>query len=116
MTDFFTSFICQSHVHCPTCRWKSEEGHRWRKSLIGLYDIPEIDFECPEERPWKNELKKMQNLAGIPDNAEKICGKCHEYRGCPNVFNCCGGQTIINIIVPCSQEYWKILEEQELLN
>ena len=58
MNTFFKTLHCQSRAHCPTCRWQSEEGYKWRASIAEHYGVPSIDFECPEGKPWESELKQ----------------------------------------------------------
>lgn len=44
--------LCNSNVHCPTCRDPSQT--EWRASLAQVYRLPHDapDFECPRGKPW----------------------------------------------------------------
>ncbi len=84
METFSDSFHCQRQTHCPTCRWDSEEGRKWRESIAKYYSVPSIDFECPEGKPWEKELKqpvapakkgpKQRALRAVSEGIGRVAG------------------------------------------
>ena len=89
MKKFYDTLACYGLAHCPTCRWQSDEGHKWRESIAEHFSVPEIDFDCPEGKPWEKELKRLSRGLGdtiakaikyVSGGRIKPCGGCNKRR------------------------------------
>lgn len=68
---------CKSHSHCSSCR----KDEAWRKSLLNLNLVNEINFPCPDGFTADNLPMKRQLLGGSTDH-EKDAARSGRVSGC----------------------------------
>lgn len=86
MTNFFDTNHCRSGVHCRTCRDRGRSGRRFREVMRERFGLPEVDFDCPHDRPWgyRGDVYPLPRVSDLP---EWVGERVHACRGC-NDQNC----------------------------
>jgi len=97
MTEFTKTNHCRLHVHCRTCRDR-ENGRGWREQIAAHFAVDEIDWPCPDGRPWGYEGQSR----GLGDTVAKFIktvtrGRVRPCRGCKK------RQRVLNALVPYRQ-------------
>lgn len=44
--------LCNTGVHCQTCRATTGDGPGWRKAVEAHYTLPDGWPDCPHGKPW----------------------------------------------------------------
>lgn len=65
MKEFFKTAHCTSHVHCTRCR-DLKGGRCFRERIAGIFNMPEIDWECPYGFKWIEEKQLEEILENNP--------------------------------------------------
>ena len=55
MKAFFDSYECRSGVHCQTCRATDAVGHAFRRSIADAFNLDNVTWLCPHDRPWNHQ-------------------------------------------------------------
>jgi len=51
--------ICDYTNYCASCRDR-EGGKEFRQTIANKYDVDDVDFECPKDKPWKDEVAPVE--------------------------------------------------------
>lgn len=69
--------ICDSGVHCPTCR-DLAGGREWRRQLAEKFKTTNApDFDCPRNLPWGHREQELPRPS-------KGCGGCKKRKAMLN--------------------------------
>jgi len=74
MKTFYNTLHCLSQTHCGACRWQSDEGRQWRESIAKNFKVEQIDFECPQGKPW-TKTKPEPKSRGLGDSIAALIHK-----------------------------------------
>ena len=63
---------CPTHAHCKTCRMVNY-GKHFRLSIVGFLEDNKERFECPEGRPWiEDVIKEIKPCSGCGKSVERL--------------------------------------------
>jgi hypothetical protein len=106
LPDWPQTIHCRSGRHCRACRDAGGVGAAFRRAV----NLPD-SFTCPRgwpvgyvppapPRPAQPPGQPPSADHAVIDFDTSACAEC-DYRPCPNVTTCCGGQRTVTIIAPC---------------
>ena len=100
MKTFYQTFHCLSQTHCGACRAQTEEGRKWRESIAENFSVPQVDFDCPQGKPWNYQPEKSR---GLGDTMAKAIHKVSRGRIIP-CNGCKKRQAMLNKRFPYKQK------------
>ena len=103
MEKWIETFHCKKHTHCGTCRLTNQAGEKWRGEIAKVFDVEQLNWECPEKIEWNINAEK------IPDAISNPQPKC-KYEGeqfAPAAKPCMGNEIeCLNPKTPDGCRWW----------